>query len=585
MRDRGLEKLILLSSATLDGLEEYQVQSVLTKNLSNPRVRLSLKRLPVQQMRPLAGAPKGASWLATVGRSEQASYGHILRVQVQPRPQVQVLQEWVSPEGTLPYWQNVLEPELRDGRSQLVVNRSQGIERDYAIYELTETGDRPLKQITLNEGKGLPPRYREGLRLASVGLWPDAQQRLNQLFLELDQKSQPIPFYVQQQYRLIAFHALKSRELVQTTKDDMGQQIVALASIGQWQEALSLAGQSEAHGIQGAIALQRSESALWRRVEVSLAFNSSPEVKRFGAWIMLTRDGWRRAEAWLDQQQARTPEALELLQRLDLKPIALAPQQILGAVTSVAVPDGSWLLAVPELPPGQSWFVVDVDVLRDRQTWRMTPFPDLGDRAPRFVWRTLGLHNNNRLGVMISQAGQRVFGGTLVIHSLSISPSGHIRLLTTGDQQLRTALPQSGMLPLASNGSFLSTPSGEVKYLRDMPPAAQAALISHLYRDLESLGQVSLTPEAFQQLVQNWTVLSLPLNGDDEPDWLLQLDRQRLDVGADRSYPLIFAFRHDGTILYSAIQSREQWLNLLPGAEPRQLLTERAGRFWVQPLR
>jgi hypothetical protein len=585
VRDRGVEKVLLLSSATLDGLEEYPIRRLQARYQPGRRVRQSLNRLPVRHMRPLSGAPAGASWLATVGTSERTAYGHILRVQLQPRPQVQILGEWVSPEGVLPYWQNVLEPSFEQGRSQLVVNRSQGVEQDYAVYELTEEGDPPLRQITLNEGQGLSPRYREALRLAGVGLWQDAQERLNQLFLELDQGAQPIPHYVQQQYRLIAFHALKAEEMVANTKDDIGQQIVALASIGRWQEALTLAGQSESHGIQGAIALQQSEAALWQRIEVALAFNAAPAVKRFGAWLIMNRDGWSRAEQWLEQQQARTPEVLDLLQRLDLKPTDLAPQQILGPVSPTATTEGFWALPVPELPPGHAWFIVDVDVLRDRQSWLTTPFAALGDRAPRFVWRTLGLHKNNRLGIILTQASRRFFGGTLVVHSLRVSPEGHVRLLTSGDAQLQGALAQSEMLPLASNGSFLDSPGGAARYVRDMPADAQTAVVSTLYRDLESLGQVSLPLEEFRQLVQNWTVVSLPLDGDAEPDWLLQLDRQRLDIGTARPYPLSFAFRHNGVPLHSAIQSRERWLDLLPGSEPRHILTERNGRFWVRQLR
>jgi hypothetical protein len=106
-----------------------------------------------------------------------------------------------------------------------------------------------------------------------------------------------------------------------------------------------------------------------------------------------------------------------------------------------------------------------------------------------------------------------------------------------------------------------------------------------MYRELQRNGEVSLSIEDFSVLVQQqWTLSSVSLDGVGKPEYLLLLDREKVDLG-DRHYPLAIVFSNDGALLFSDMNGNRIWMDVLPSSTEGQVLTLRNGRYEVWNFR
>ncbi|MEI6428872.1 MAG: hypothetical protein WCO45_10900 [Pseudanabaena sp. ELA607] len=446
--------------------------------------------------------------------------------------------------------------------------------------------DQESNQGNTRSGSRLPHTpYQQALWLASVGLWQDAQVKMAAYKATLpDQK---LPPFLQEQADLITFHARLTHNQAMQERGHIGDQALTLILDGQWEAALVLLREKRSQGGKFAEMLIRDYPHIWQRVEVALAMEPVPAVKIWGGLVVLHRDGLRAAERWFKEQKAYTPEAMELLQRLDLAPVALKPEQILGRVVFLGKekPDPDWFLPPPALEANQGWYEVTIDVVRDGDVWRNAPLPMLADRSGLLLWRLFGFDRNNKMSILLKDEDGESRTAFLTIHSIYVNSAGELRLLAAADLNIARMLNRRVIPPLVSNRGGAVPPDGTTVYLHDLSLGVAMSMVRSLYTDLSRRGQLSVDLQEFVSKAQQWQFIRVDLRGTGTPYLMLQLERSQVDLG-ERFYPITLIYNSDGTLLFSDVVNTERiWLGLLPSKVSGQSLTFSNGRYEVWVVR
>jgi hypothetical protein len=612
-------KLHLVSQLKLSGIDEYFIESSKFKYTETKSKLLpGNKRLPLQKMQKIEGsAPSQGFWFMVLGKSGDNTYGKVLSYTIEPQPTLNVMTDWTSPAAALPKWQHFSQDDqnlaaqqeskdsldqdqeletailpLSDREPELIINRSQALEPSWAVFKVASGTNllRPLqlRRITLNEGQGLPKAYSDALILASGGLWSPALVQFEQAKQELAAQGKDLLPYAQEQYDLIKLHAKYTTAQASKTYANAGQQITALIIDGQWQNALAIASNSDFAAQSVADAIQKNYLHLWRRVEVAMRVKSNPALKTWGALILLQRQGFPVAQRWLIERKGATDTAIALLQRYDLSPLGIDPAVIIGSISALGEdyqPGVEWFGKPGKLLPNQAWYEVSVSVLRDGDTWRNAPFNELAGRSPLVVWDAFNLDLNNFLTANVANAYGQSSTESLKAKAILIGGDGQLRLLAVGDRDLATQLAQSIAPVMVNGGGFYSShTSGFNISVESLGLNTEERIIAALYNELQSLGQVSIPFEDFRYEVLSWTFKSADLTSDGKYDYVLEIDREQIDLG-DRHYPMIVVFDHQGELIFSDIINSysRRWVSLLPG-DGSQILTEMNGRYEVWSL-
>ncbi len=620
-----------------------------TKAIASSRQPWLMQKIEPLRGKPPKHLPGNPYWFSVTGSRDKLRYGQIFYFTTAPRPRLVNVLEWSSAANQLPEWQNILGASLganlggNYAQPQLLINQTHNDEPLFNVFQ-TETDPNngnliQLRQITLNEaklrlsvivvstqaalkslesintwGKGMitqevkganipaissdneanksTPRpggrlpsnpYQQALWLGSVGLWQDAKQKMTEYADSLPERK--LPPFVQEQSDLISFHAGLTQQQAQKEDSHLGSQALHLIMDGQWEAALVLLREKRSQGSKFAEMLTRDYPHIWQRVEVALAMEPVPAVKIWGGLVVLHRDGLRAAERWLKERKSYTPEAMELLQRLDLAPIAIKPEQVFGRVVFLGKPkpDPDWLLPPPDLEANQGWYEVTVDVVKDGEVWRNAPFPMLADRSGLLIWRLFGFDRNNKMSILLKDEDGDTRTAFLTIHSLYVNSAGELRLLAAADVNIARALNKRAIPPLVTNRGGVLPPDGTMVYLHDLSLNVAMSMVRSLYNELSRRGQLSVSLEEFVTKAQQWQFMRVDLRGGGTPYLLLQLERSQVDLG-ERSYPITVIYQTDGSLIFSEIFSTERiWLGILPSKVPGQSLTFTNGRYdvWV----
>jgi len=604
IRDGGTEKLLLVSTTTIAGIDEYFVRSPLFKyatyaipeRLQPSRNRLPLKKLalidnPPPQIGDQIGNQKSGIWFTASGNVDGIAYGRIYYFgTIDKRSRLMELDIWTSAAGELPKWRNILS--ANPNSRQLVINQTQGFEPMFVVFQPEEAiassiNRIQLRQINLNEAKNQPKAYQDALVMASVGLWSPALGKFNLMVDELRSQKKTLSPFLQEQYDLIALHAKITSERADNPNVNLGEKALINIIDGRWTEALAIANDPSYKGDKIAEMLEKYHPHIWSRVITMLTFTGATEIKLWGGLVVLQRNGLRRAENWLREQKVDGKDFNQLLQRLDLAPILLKPQQLLGSVTYLGKGNAGseWFLPPPKLESGQAWYEVRIDLIKDGDKWRNEPFPELSDRASILLWRILGLSINSNLGVVIYDAYGKSQTSTLNAQSLWVGDDGRLKILASGEAGLAALLNKSIIPPLVTSGGSFAPPKGTPVDWQRLTPKTIERIIRAMYAELQRNGQVSMSIEEFSVLVQQqWTLSEVNLDGVGKPEYLLLLDREQVDLG-NRHYPLAIAFSTDGSLLFSDMNGGRLWMDVLPSSTEGQILTLRSGRYEVWDFR
>ncbi len=589
------EKLRLLARLAVEGLEDTFVRSPgLKYNPAEQRKLLLGSRLPLRELAVIPGPdPATGIWFLAYGRTGSNPYGKVLVYTAGDRPILEDLLDWTSPAGQLPKWETLLASAyswatpnapspFAAAEQQLVVYQNQIYEPDLRVYRVAQPQNptRPLelRQITLNEALDMPAAYRRAMELAGAGLWSPALQEFQRARQELGGRN--LALSVEEQYGLIAAHARITSERANQPQTDSGIRILRLLIDGQWQTALKQLRDTPAIAGKVAAALQRYPYFVQPRVAAAVKVNHTEEAIVWGALLEMYREGYRAARAGLAKRQQETPQRLALLQELDVLPLTTRVTALFGEVSPWNGNLEVWDLPPGSLPPGETWYEVEVMALQTAADWQLEPIAELGRRSPKAVWRGLGLDNNGALAATTVDADGFARGALLQARSLQVDEAGRLRVLATGSRDL---LESGTPLAAYSNSLAFNTASERVGAF-SLPEPTRQQMANALYQELQALGDVSMSREAFADQFQRWNLSQTDANGDGRPDWLLEIDRLKIDVG-DRPYPAIAVFDGMGTLLYSDLRpenrSARRWITLL--AENRALVRE-DGRYRIQPI-
>jgi len=590
-------KLLLHRVVPLVGLDEFAVRSpvqkfTLTKGETtaiNPNTRRRWVALPLTNLQILPAPPQwqdGGVWLTATGKLDSILYGRILFYDQSPQKNLKILPEWVSPALELPQWRQFLPRN----QTQLVVNQTQRQDPKYQVFLLEAGSKLQLRQVHL-------PQFAHIKGLAEAGLWASAKAHFDTIRADRILANRTLSAEEQEAYELVSAHAqLLEQKLWQIERqqpDNISDRIYWHLLNGRWFSALELVEQNPQAYPKISAMLAQNYPHIWLRVRAAQQFdpagNSLPAVKTWGALANLPRWGFRRAEMWLKQENAHTLANLSLLHRLDLQPLGIELSQMVGSVRVLGseLPDRRWLLPFPLLPQGKTWFTVDIHLVRSRQHWIASPFPQIADRSSLFLWRALRLDHHPQIRITTSNSRQ-VF--SLTVRSLWVSEQGELQLLAEGDQAIaelvaqesRPALATTGLLPILSQSLTLP-----ISYL---PEPLKTNLLQNLYSELQAVSPPSISLAEFSAIARQWRFQTIDFNRDGQGELFLTLSREQVNAG-DRPYPLAIVFDQQGKILFSDIDLKNRqrrWLyNLaVDDQQPIPLLTEIQGRLelWqIQP--
>jgi hypothetical protein len=610
----GQEKFQLVRKIDITPPDEYFVRApefkYKTEKLKPGKAN---NHMPLTKLQPIEGTPPSRGiWFMATGKVDNLTYGQVFCYIAQPQPSLNWAIDWTSPASKSPQWQDFTEvtharpnsesggdsapqqdlPVLAPNEPELVLDRSQAFEPSLAAYSvegsLNPVKPLQLREINLNEGLKLPKPYSDALLLASGGLWSQALQKLEAWKSELQAKGTAWSPFVQEQYQLIAWHAKAIKEQADKTIADPGEQALVLALDGRWEPALDAASGSEITAKSTGEMLKLYGVHIWHRVNIALKVEPQSEVFTWGALVILERDGLAAAQSWLQAQTGDVKNAIALLQKFDVSPLGIQPDQMLGTITSLGkTPGDSWLMPPPPLPSGQTWYTVNVAVIQDADTWRNGPFPSLAGRSPLVLWQALGMERNPNLSVSLPDTSGQSNLNYLTAHSLSVSGNGELKLLASGPEELEGVLSGSPLTAVVAGGNnaFVGA-TGTDTSLSVVDSEIEDRIVRVIYGELQGLGSISLNEEEFKQQFRSWSFQTIDITGDGKSDFLLQLSRQQIDVG-DRHYPMVVAFDSKGGLIFSdiATNARRRWIALLPGQKLHQILTEINGQLEVVSLR
>ena len=595
IRDRSEEKFLLISTMTIAGVDEYFVRSPLLKYATYAipeKLQPNRNRLPLKKFSPLDNPPSqhDGVWFTTSGKVDEIAYGQIYYFAVDKRSQLIELDIWTSGAGELPKWRNALASN--PSSIQLVVNQTQEFEPTFLIFQPEEAiassvRKIQLRQVTLNEAKDQPKAYQDALVMASVGLWSPALGKFDLMVQKLRSQGKTLPPFLQEQYDMIAFHSQLTTMRAQQPNSSLGEKALINIIDGRWGEALAIANDPAYKGDKIAEMLARYHPHIWQRVMTMLTFTDSTDIKLWGGLVVLHRNGLRRAEFWLRSQKVDGKDFNQLLQRLDLAPLSLKPQQLLGTVTYIGKGNAGveWFLPPPKLESGQAWYEVSINLIKDGDKWRGEPFTELSDRSSILLWRVLGLSLNNSLGVVLYGSDGKSQAATLTAQSLWVSDDGRLKILASGESVLAPLLSKSIIPPLVTSGGAFDPPKGTSVDWQTLSSKVVERLIRTMYSELQRSGQVSMSIENFGMLVQQqWKLSAVNLDGSGKPAYLLLLDRTQVDLG-DRHYPLAIVFSSDGSLLFSDMNGGKVWVDALPSSTEGQILTFQNGRYEIWNFR
>lgn len=593
--DRGEEKLLLVSTTTIAGIDEYFVRSPLLKYASYealPKLQPNRNRLPLKRLSLLKNPSNQYSeiWFTTSGTTEGITYGQIYCFTADQRSRLLELDAWTSPAKELPKWQQVLS----NNTWQLVVNQTQKFEPAFVVWQPEKTdkvSNNPwqFRQINLNEAKKQPKIYQDALFLASAGLWSPALEKFKLYVSELRSQNQQLSPYLQEQYDFISFHAQITASQTQQAISNLGEKALVNIIDGRWEVALAIANDPAYKGDKIAEMVANYHPHIWQRVTALLTYTGvKKEIKLWGGLVVLHHNGLRSAEAWLRSQKVDSKDSDQLLQRLDLAPIAINPKQLLGTVTYLGkgnMSNRDWFLPPPKLEPDQAWYEVNIGLIKNGDQWINAPFRELSNRSSILLWKILGFSLNSNLGIVVYDAYGKTQAAALVAQSLWVGEDGSLRILASGQASLQPLLTKSQLPPLVTSGGAFNPPDGIPVNWQTLSSITIERIIRQMYKELQRNGQVSLTIEEFSVLIQEqWTLSSVNLDGGGKPEYLLLLEREQVDLG-DRHYPLAIAFSNTGDLLFSDLNGGRVWIDVLPSSINGQILTLRNGIYEVWNFR
>ncbi|NES79305.1 MULTISPECIES: hypothetical protein [unclassified Okeania] len=308
----------LVNTLPLQGPAESFVISSTIESTSAPQG--SNQPLPVTTVRRFQGkVPTAGVWFTVSGQRLQNNktipYGQIVNYNPKKNYLSSML-EWKSAAGQAPIWQEM----TGGGDPELVVEQTVGLDPDFDIYWIQPRkfilNPIELEKISLDEIPIADSYYKDTLRLARNGLWSGAFALIQPLRKNLMDESQ-WPEKAQAQFDLIKFHAKITEAQAIASWASPSQKVLAGLIDGRWQESLSVFENNLSSTYEIGKLLQNDTGRLRNRVDAALRVNQAEtNAIAWGALIVASQKGRRRATSWLNRQPQTSKEAKEKIGKL-----------------------------------------------------------------------------------------------------------------------------------------------------------------------------------------------------------------------------------------------------------------------------
>ncbi len=535
------------------------------------------RTLPLTSLQTIDGkAPTADFWFHLSGewkRGTRVLYGQVIRYDPQRR-RLYSMQNWSSPAGQLPYWQQVTGSDA----AELVVNQSLGLEPQFQIYQLkpAQAAAQPamLEAINLTEAALNDQAYLHGLLLARKGLWSPAQSLLQTVKQRTVKQQGKWSAMAQAQLDFIGLHANVTQTQAERDWASPTQQILAQLIDGRWSQALKAIQSAHVSGYDVRNLISTNVDRLWPRVEVALRVNArQADLQQWGMLVLTVKQNREQALAWLKQQSipvAASEQTLALLEPVSIPtaqpeftdavpmtPVSLPVHPpisaLIGTVTEPTALDSDWMPLADSplsLPTGQRWYQIQVIELEHGQSWQQSPFAQLEMQSGQSFWKHLDL-------------------GNLALQMVAWQGATPAQTVTTSVSAIRFRNRQLSLLaaapPLPSAHTVVAITPNTVHWVQPLSsttlnrlaqnqPAWNAALTT-LWQDLQTSQLVSTAaPDAvtIAEMIGDWSIQTMELTGDPIPEVVLTIE------AAEDSQPRTVIFSDQGKIIYSDLNSETQ---------------------------
>ncbi|MEB3341659.1 hypothetical protein [Okeania sp.] len=287
--------------------------------------RGSNQPLPLTGVSQFQGkVPKAGVWFTVSGQRLQNNkaifYGEI--VNYNPRKNyLSSMLRWKSAAGQAPIWQEM----TGGGDPELLIEQTVGLDPDFDIYWIQPRkfilNPIKLEEISLSETPIEKKSYQDILRLARSGLWSPALALMKPLRANLMDKSQWSE-KAEAQFNLIKFHAKITEAQAIASWASPSQKVLAGLIDGRWQESLDVFENNLSSTYDIVKLLENDTGRLTNRVDATLRVDRTEvNALAWGALILASQKGRRRAVSWLNRQPQTKKETKEkvgkLLDQLD----------------------------------------------------------------------------------------------------------------------------------------------------------------------------------------------------------------------------------------------------------------------------
>ncbi len=241
------------------------------------------------------------TWFNLTGKRQQGeytvTYGQLFHYDVRTA-QLIALTSWSSPNPDRPLmWQQM----TGSATPELLIDHSIGLEPHFQAHQVSLKGTPNLSLISLAQSASKNSEASNALKLANVGLWSLAADRLKRL----KSSGNPWNTNAQAQLDLIVYHAKLTQDQARQSFSNAHQQVLVKLMDGQWQDALNVLEKDPLMQVDVRESFKTETSRLWKRLYIAIEDDPShPILQAWTAMVMLDRDGAPKTKTWLTQQES-----------------------------------------------------------------------------------------------------------------------------------------------------------------------------------------------------------------------------------------------------------------------------------------
>ena len=290
----------LVAQLEVGAVQDWIISNSLAQS-ENGSSETSDKALPLETYQAMDSPETNTgTWFNLIGKSQQGeyaiTYGQLFHYDVRTA-QLRALTQWSSPNPDRPItWQQI----TGSATPELVIDHSIGLEPYLQAYQVSLQGTPDIALISLTQAASTDPEARSALKLANVGLWSLAADRLK----HLKSSGGDWNSNAQTQLDLIAHHAKLTQDQARQSFSNVHQQVLVRLMDGQWQEALKVLEKDPLVQADVRESFKTETSRLWKRLSVAIDDDpNDPILQAWTAMIMLDRDGPARTKIWLAKQE------------------------------------------------------------------------------------------------------------------------------------------------------------------------------------------------------------------------------------------------------------------------------------------